>query len=109
MQHPLNNEQLLALLKSSPIMDEVAMALPQAQQAKLLDLQQRAGNAYASVAQAQSPTIDDAQQVLGEAYLTLENQKSKLKDVMDAMQLTPSSKRGNWLTRAVDSIVGIWR
>src|SRR4051812_24683469 len=119
----LSDAQLRTLVEKSPAIDAAVAPLPQALQAKLLILQQRAGDAYAAgewtvegkdekhivPMRSRPPTAQEAQEALGQAYLALEDKKTQLKGVMDAMELTPSSRPKGWIGQMVENVKGLFR
>jgi len=121
-EKPLSDAQLRILLENGPLLDAVSAPLSKELQARMLNLQQRAGDMYAagewSMADGKlyempqrsvPPTMQEAQATLGEAYLALEDKKAQLKGVMDAMGLTPSARRGGWLGQMAQNVAGWFR
>ncbi len=118
----LNDSQLMTLIRQSPALDAIAPSLPEPLQARLLDLQKRAGDAYAAGSwrtkagdlvevppRSVPPTVEEAQSALGQAYLVQDDHKRALKGLMDDMGLTPSARRAGILAQLSDTLKGWFR
>ena len=110
---PLTDSQLLTLMQHGPMLDRIATRLPEQLQQQLLDIQRRAGDAYNVgdwVMEGSSgvvihnppvsapPTRGELQEALGQAYLALEGERTELKTLIDALELTPYAVTGETQT-----------
>lgn len=116
----LSDQQLYTLMAGGPVLDSVSPMLPPALQARLLDIQQRAGDSYASggwrVANtgetyfAPQPTVRptdaEVRESLGQSYLALEENRKKLRELMDNMGLIPSFHQPSILDRVKGWLLG---
>jgi len=122
MANPLTDKQMWELMQHSPFLDDVAKELPQVLHHSLLNLQKRTGDTYAAgewtdekgnkrnVPQNSAPpTLEETKEILGNAYILLDEKKNKLRDLMDKMEISPETKRKNFLEQMIENAKGMFR